>query len=439
MTSFCKTSVMGHAAVGSAIVLLAFGAVFLLVGTVIMNLDRKYIFSGTLIAAVTLILLQSINHVSRKSFESINTISLLGKVIGNLPYGVLIFLFVLIAFCEIFLFVRIVQKEKRQMTEGVIKESLDSLTDGVCFYSSGGQPFLVNRQMQLISGELFNSEILNAESFQNGMIKAAAEKNSKIISTEPTIIVQTEDAKIWDFHCRELHTEISGVYELIAFDITEQYNLTKELKHRNEQLNRINERLRRFSSEMVTFTAEKELLNAKIDVHDNIGRSLLACRAYFTQSPNQRSRNNLLFLWRYVFSVMKNEAMPSGEWNMLEKTADMLGIKIELTGTLPENLKIKTAIVTAIRECLTNTANHAEGDKLYVKVWEDDKAVTAELTNTGKAPQGKIQETGGLKNLRRIAERANGIMTIESTPHFLLRLNFLKGEKGEWQKQEYWS
>lgn len=437
MMSFSEASVLSCAVFGSCAVILTFGAMFLLVGIVMINSERKYLFSGTLIAALTMFLIQGINHVSRRTFTETESVTLSGKVIGTLPYAALILLFAVIAFAEIFFLVRIAKKEKQQLTEGVIKESLDSLTDGVCFHSSDGQPLLVNKQMQIISGELFGMEILNVNTFQSRML--AAGNNPKIIRTEPAVIVRTADSRVWEFHCGELNTKMPGMHELIAFDITEQYRLNAELKKRNEQLNSVNERLRQLSNDMVTFTAEKELLDAKIDVHDNIGRSLLACRAYFMHSPEERSRKDLLFLWRYVFSVMKKEILPTGEWDMLEKTAEMLGIRIELTGILPENLKIRTAVAAAIRECLTNTANHAEGDRLYVRVWEDDKAVTAELTNTGKAPVSEIQETGGLKNLRRIAERADGIMTIESRPQFLLRLYFPKGEKGEWQKQEYWS
>lgn len=439
MIPYLELSVAGHAIFAFCTMLLTLGAVFLFVGIGMMKMGRQYLFYSTFLTAVTLFVFQGITDASNYVQGGIKELSFFGKLIGFLPYAAIALLFVLIALAEGFLFTVLLYRRKNRLTQGVFKESLDSLPDGVCFYSADGQPLLVNRQMQCISGELFDSEILNVNRFQNRLLEAAAENRIKTIRTEPTVIVRTKDGKVWDFHCSERNTEKPGLHELIAFDITEQYRLSIELKQRNERLNRINERLQRFSEKMVTFTAEKELLNAKIDVHDNIGRSLLACQAYFQQNREERSRKDLLLLWRYVFSVMKNEALPSGEWELLQKTADMLGITIELTGTMPENLRIRTAIVTAIRECLTNTANHAGGDKLFVKVWEEEQTVTAELTNTGKPPECEIRETGGLKNLRRVAQRAGGTMMIESNPRFLLRLAFEKGESGEWQKQEYWS
>lgn len=135
---------------------------------------------------------------------------------------------------------------------------------------------------------------------------------------------------------------------------------------------------------------------------------------------------------------MNNESSPVGEWDLLEKAAQLLNVSIQLTGELPQNPIVRTAIITAIRECLTNTANHAGGDRLFVTISEDENTIAAELTNTGKPPVGTIQESGGLKNLRRIAEEAGASMTIESAPHFLLRLKFSKGEQVEWLKQGFW-
>lgn len=439
MDSYFTLPITSCAVFGLCAVLLTFGAIFLLVGSAIMHLKRKYLFYCMALTALMLFVFQGITDVCGKANGGINTTTFFGEAIGSLPYAILILILAAIAGAEVFLFFIFVNRSKEMPTKGVIKECLDSLPDGVCFYDTDGQPLLVNRQMQCISEELFDSEILNANFFQSRLLETAEGKSQSIIRTKPTVIVRTADGRAWDFHCRELNIEKKGLYELIAFDISEQYSLSIALKERNERLNRVNERLRRFSDEMVTLTAEKELLKAKIDVHDNIGRALLACRAYFMQNPQEGCREDLLALWRHVFSVMKNEALPSGEWEMLKKTADMLGIKIELSGTLPDDFKIRTAVVTAIRECLTNTANHAGGDRLSVSVTEDDRSVTAEFTNTGKAPEGEIQETGGLKNLRSVVERADGIMTIESTPRFLLRLEFRKGEQCEWLKQEYWS
>ena len=153
---------------------------------------------------------------------------------------------------------------------------------------------------------------------------------------------------------------------------------------------------------------------------------------------------------------MKKETAPSEEWDAIEKTAESLHIQIEINGDLPAGLadlpvsgEVRSAIMAAIRECLTNTARHARGDRLFVLIkcgaeQGADHASTSgsssasgtapcddaphgiriEITNNGRMPLVPIQEAGGLSNLRHMVERAGGNMTIESSPQFLLRLDF---------------
>ena len=305
--------------------------------------------------------------------------------------------------------------------------------------------------MQHISSDITGIGILNGEK----LWRCIEEKSVKTDVSDGLVIL-TSDSKVWNVRRSEIEAEGNRINEIVALDVTEQYELRRELEERNERLNSVNERLRIFSRDMSRLTAEKELLDAKIKVHDDLGRSLLAFRAYLTAEPSKRDRSKLLPLWRYVISVMKKETAPSEEWDAIEKTAESLHIQIEINGDLPAGLadlpvsgEVRSAIMAAIRECLTNTARHARGDRLFVLIkcgaeQGADHASTSgsssasgtapcddaphgiriEITNNGRAPLVPIQEAGGLSNLRHMVEREGGIMTIESSPQFLLRLDF---------------
>lgn len=45
-----------------------------------------------------------------------------------------------------------------------------------------------------------------------------------------------------------------------------------------------------------------------------------------------------------------------------------------------------------------------------------------EITNNGRKPEGPIIEGGGLSALRRRIEDRGGVMTVESSPEFRLRV-----------------
>ncbi|MGN1112688.1 MAG: ATP-binding protein, partial [Acutalibacteraceae bacterium] len=245
-------------------------------------------------------------------------------------------------------------------------------------------------------------------------------------------VIQTDDERVWDFRHNVLSVGNSEVQELVAFDVTEQYNLKKELEMRNERLSGVNERLRNYSREIERITAEKEILAAKMRVHDDVGRSLLAFRSYLAKPRSERDREGLLLLWRYTISVMKKEAVSvaqSSDWELLLKAAEAVGVKLESDGELPEQGRIRAVLIAALHECLTNTVKHAKGNCLYLNIKSDDTALTAEITNNGEQPKCEIKETGGLRNLRNTAESAGAAMTVESTPRFLLRLNFQMGDE----------
>lgn len=431
MTLYCELSVAAHIFFGVCTLLLMIGAVLVLVSACVFHLRCRYLLLSSALLLAVMFMFQGITDVSLEQMHRLSYV-FFSDIIGSLPCIAVILLMLLSAAAEVIFLSYILKVKKNMLTPGAIKESLDALPDGVCFYSSDGQPLLVNMQMNKISGELFGTEIMNAEDFRLNLQAESSGGKARIISAEPTLVIQTGDEKVWDFRHNILSVSSSEVQELVAFDVTEQYNLNKELEIRNKRLSGVNERLRKYSSEIEHVTAEKEILAAKIRVHDDVGRSLLAFRSYLAKPMSELNREDLLLLWRYTISVMKKETVTvaqSNDWELLLKAAEAVDVKIELRGELPEKGNIRAVITAAIHECLTNTVKHAKGNRLYLNIKSSDTSLTAEITNNGEQPKGEIKETGGLKNLRHTAESAGGAMTVESTPRFLLRLDFQKGDE----------
>lgn len=350
-------------------------------------------------------------------------------VIGRLPYAtfpVLLLLECVAAFCA---WNR--RRHKSMLPYNAVKESLDALPDGVCFSAQDGQPILVNAGMQRICGELFDTQLLNARLFWEKLTQGEIAERGKIIRLEPSVVVCTDDGSVWDFQSHDLMVKQTHVRELVAYNITAQYQLGQELDERNRSLAAVNERLHRYSLEIDKTTRQQEILRAKMRVHDEVGRSLLAFRTYLMQSDRERDREGLLSLWHYTITVLRNEASPAkenNEWEQLQKAAQAVDVTIEQEGELPADERQRSILIRAVHECLTNTVKHADGNRLYLSVSRVQDCVIAILRNNGRPPAGQIQETGGLKNLRQSVEEAGGKMTIEAHPRFVLRVELPKGE-----------
>ena len=451
MTAYINLAEYCHTFFAISAIVLILGAAYIIAAAVAMRLSRGYAACSVVLAAAVFIILQSMADVSLCANEVDPRFSLPAVILKDVPWIIVALVMVVIFAAEVLCLVAVNRAGRDKLSPGSVKESLDALPDGVCFFSEDGRILLSNRRMQHISSDITGIGILNGEK----LWRCIEEKSVKTDVSDGLVIL-TSDSKVWNVRRSEIEAEGNRINEIVALDVTEQYELRRELEERNERLNSVNERLRIFSRDMSRLTAEKELLDAKIKVHDDLGRSLLAFRAYLTAEPSKRDRNKLLPLWRYVISVMKKETAPSEEWDAIEKTAESLHIQIEINGDLPDGLadlpvsgEVRSAIMAAIRECLTNTARHARGDRLFVLIkcgaeQGADHASTSgsssasgtapcddaphgiriEITNNGRAPLVPIQEAGGLSNLRHMVEREGGIMTIESSPQFLLRLDF---------------
>ena len=451
MTAYINLAEYCHTFFAISAIVLILGAAYIIAAAVAMRLSRGYATCSVVLAAAVFIILQSMADVSLCANEADPRFSLPAVILKDVPWIIVALVMVVIFAAEVLCLVAVNRAGRDKLSPGSVKESLDALPDGVCFFSEDGRILLSNRRMQHISSDITGIGILNGEK----LWRCIEEKSVKTDVSDGLVIL-TSDSKVWNVRRSEIEAEGNRINEIVALDVTEQYELRRELEERNERLNSVNERLRIFSRDMSRLTAEKELLDAKIKVHDDLGRSLLAFRAYLTAEPSKRDRSKLLPLWRYVISVMKKETAPSEEWDAIEKTAESLHIQIEINGDLPAGLadlpvsgEVRSAIMAAIRECLTNTARHARGDRLFVLIkcgaeQGADHASTSgsssasgtapcddaphgiriEITNNGRAPLVPVQEAGGLSNLRHMVERAGGIMTIESSPQFLLRLEF---------------
>ena len=429
MTAYINLAEYCHTFFAISAIVLILGAAYIIAAAVAMRLSRGYAACSVVLAAAVFIILQSMTDVSLCANEADPRFSLPAVILKDVPWIIVALVMVVIFAAEVLCLVAVNRAGRDKLSPGSVKESLDALPDGVCFFSEDGRILLSNRRMQHISSDITGIGILNGEK----LWRCIEEKSVKTDVSDGLVIL-TSDSKVWNVRRSEIEAEGNRINEIVALDVTEQYELRRELEERNERLNSVNERLRIFSRDMSRLTAEKELLDAKIKVHDDLGRSLLAFRAYLTAEPSKRDRSKLLPLWRYVISVMKKETAPSEEWDAIEKTAESLHIQIEINGDLPAGLadlpvsgEVRSAIMAAIRECLTNTARHAGGDRLFVLIKcgaDAPHGIRIEITNNGRAPLVPVQEAGGLSNLRHMVERAGGIMTIESSPQFLLRLDF---------------
>ena len=314
------------------------------------------------------------------------------------------------------------------LTPVSLQEGLDFMPDGISFSTQDGIPLLVNRKMQNISYAAFGTGVLDMRRLLQLLEAGETAVGCHVEYKENAVFLHLQDGSIWDIQYREIPIRNSQVQECIAYDITEQYQKNREMEKRNAHLAAVNKKMREYNQNLDSITREREILAAKVRIHDDVGRSLLALRAYL--SHKNGDRKGLVDLWRFTVSALKGESVSrdtADRMEVLAQAAEAVDVKLVFDGEIPKEQQLEEVVAAAIHECLTNTVKHADGSELAVHTMVENNTVMFELKNNGKPPEGKVEEKGGLRTLRTIVEQHGGRMEILSRTEFLLRIQLRTG------------
>ena len=405
-----------------------------------LRLSKKILAFTFLFLSVQILFLQAVSDVTVVMTTGKKG-TLLARVAGHGPAGLVLSVLAVSVLTGIFQWLFLYKKSRDMITTRSIKESIDLLPDGVCFSTDRGMPILMNSRMRQLCTEFTGEGLMDTEKFWRDLRNGNVRKGIRPLKQREAAFIDT-NGQVWDFRRSRLSYGGEKVTEISAVNITTQYHLHKEFVARYERLNDVNSRLHHFSEEVEKVTREKEILAAKIKLHDEIGRSLLILRSYLTETSEKsaqtetpeksvqtekRDRSRLLPLWQYIVTSMQEGTILKEREDsllLLKKEAADFNVDIFLEGLLPANPSVRNVIFAAVRECAGNTAKHARGDRLFITIHDTEENTEVFITNNGNAPGGSIHETGGLKNLRKMVEERGGSMQIKSSPVFVLHLCF---------------
>lgn len=333
-----------------------------------------------------------------------------------------------IAIAQIALFFKLRRIRKSQIGKNSIKESLDNLPDGLCFSKLDGTPALVNRQMQMISYEVFGKHLVNDIKCAKLVREYKISEKTKILQKNPLVIGVC--GKIWFFQF--IKDEKKKYRETIAYNITEEWGVLGEIKKKNKEIKAANKRLKDYQDTALEYTRQKEILRSKIEIHDKIAQSLIYFRHYLDkEDKNEDERKRLVQLWNESLVVLdegEDEEVKDALWKKLLETAESIGIGFHFTGSLPEGENDKNTFISIVHEALNNAIRHAEAKNVWIDINEDGLRINLTIKNDGHKPSSEIKEKGSLKNIRARLKIYDGVMSIDTSEVFTLRISWLKGE-----------
>ena len=317
---------------------------------------------------------------------------------------------------------------KKNMSAKMIKKAIDSYPGGICFSALDWRVILVNEKMNKLALELTGHTILNAKAAWDELAHFAnngkAEKltqswlpkdtNNENESTHQQLFFRFSDNSVWRFELRFLD---SNIVQVEAAEITELYRLSEELYENTIRLQEIQKRQKALLDSIVEINLNKEILAAKMHIHDELGHCLLATTKAITEDRLAENADVLRENWNSAIHDFSNISTvwtvpDSSLQSELMQVAELIGCKVTFLGEQPKSRKALQLLYAAVREALTNAVRHADATELTVKIEQDEKSYHIEISDNGGVSVSSITEGNGLSALRQRLEQEGATLKV---------------------------
>lgn len=404
-------------------------ATYVLVETWMLGLRRVRVYSAAAFAAALLLMWA----IDLACYRVTNPGMLVGPptyVLSGIPVGFYVVALVVLVVVIAHLALLLRKERMARITPDSVKEAIDALPDGVAFSSVDGSPVLVNMQMDALAHDAFGTAVKNERVLWNRLCSGACQQGYAVKDVDleaGRALLVANDGCAWQFSRRALAIDGAELTETIAADVAEEHALLMRLDERNRQMAELNERLRAYGRDLVQLTREEEVLATKVRVHNEVGRALVALRAYERQNPDQHDREQLLALWYQVTHLLEDVGQTEvivDDWELLCKAAAAVDVKLTMEGKLPDDLASRKLAVMVVHECLNNAVRHGDAHEVDATCVVRDGVVKLSVTNDGNVPSVPPAEAGGLAGVRASVERVGGMLTVQWTPRVLVTAQY---------------
>lgn len=314
------------------------------------------------------------------------------------------------------------RRGKQALSRDSVKQALDMLPSGVCYFTPSGSVKLCNRQMDTLFRTISHRDLQTLAELQDALADCDPGSGVTCLSWERQTYL-FPDGKAWRYRQDEVKAS-DGVWytEAIFSDITELYEKNLELKAQIQRLKGISRELKWLSDNALILAKEKEVLSAKTKLHDNMGAGLIAIRHILRLSRMEEAANAVDLFRQAVRAIKYDNADPQGrsELDKFLHDAGAIGVNVNLFGEFPGQEELRRVLILAMRECLTNSVRHAGATAIDIAMEKKGGSISVRITNNGRPPENEVVPKGGLRNLYHHILDCGGTMEIQSKPRFML-------------------
>ena len=326
-----------------------------------------------------------------------------------LSWGLWLAVFVLLSAAAVLLLLTVIRNERSRVTPGAIKVFLDRFPCGVCCFSDSGRVLFSNVCMNKLSVALTGEPLLNGIRFKDAAAGGIFEVGGRMRR----------------FTCSEFYIDGHRLQEMIASDVTAEYARTQALERDKAELSRMNRELKEYILGIDDAVRRQEILQAKVNIHDEMNRLMLSTTAADGGDAGELDR--IFSLWERNTLLLCMEAEEAAETESgVEELANALRISVVWRDPLPDTLTAeqRSLFRAAAREAVVNAVKHAGAKEMRISFEETEQGLCCRFSNDGTLPEGEVRFSGGLANLSRLAEKQGARISAKADGRFVLTLIF---------------
>ena len=280
-----------------------------------------------------------------------------------------------------------------------VKKGIDASDTGIMFLDNKNNIVLINNLFYTILKEL---NITN--DYINNLIKKSFKK--------------IDDDYLLKYNDKVYMIKIFNDKEVSLLDITELYNLQEEESIQNKKIKENNNKILLALKNIEEIEKEKNLLKLKNEYHDIIGYRLALFNKYLEQ--DSKNIKDALFLLDSIYEDFNTELSSEEKLNNLIKMYHVIGININVFGSLPIEEEKAIIFFEIIRESITNAIIHADSKNINIVITKYSDYMEMVITNDGKKPSSVIFENEGIKGMRKKIMEIDGSLKIITDNDFVL-------------------
>lgn len=319
------------------------------------------------------------------------------------------------------------RKSHEQITFDSIQEAVDTMDEGILLFEENGTPLLVNHSMMEVMQTIVGTIIRNGNVFWH-LLQQGGGKDIHRERIGRKLLFHLPNGKVWMVSRDSIADYDKPLWQISAADVTALYEVNRRLAETIGILQGRNEKMKSLLSHLVEIESRDTLRDIRTKVHDLMGQRISILQQVLNNRDFHRYKELAPLIKNLLRDMEKDIAVsPADRLAELIRTYQGLGIEVQIRGLLPPSRPVSRNFVEIIREAMTNAICHGHANSVTI-VLTEGKSYGLEIRDNGVGCDIPVHEGGGLSSIRRKVLGAKGRVRFKNKPHFVLTIEWPKGE-----------